>query len=69
MKYLFLLVVFNLCLVCHTVAQSDTLQWTIQMGGQKSGFFKHVKNADGSYTEWFQFNDRGRATAWWYITA
>lgn len=60
MKYWLLPVVFNLCLVCHIHAQSDTLQWTILMGGQKSGHFKHLKNADGSFTEWFQYNDRGR---------
>ena len=60
MKCVSLFVVLNLSLVCHAHAQSYTLQWTILMGGQKSGHFNHLKNADGSFTEWFQFNDRGR---------
>ncbi|HYC87495.1 MAG TPA: amidohydrolase family protein [Chryseosolibacter sp.] len=50
------------CLIATTnVAQvADTIEWTVLLGGNKAGFSKKWKNPDGSFTEWFQFNDRGR---------
>lgn len=41
------------------VAQ-DTVQYSVISGGQLKGFQKSWKNADGSFTDWFQYNDRGR---------
>ncbi len=38
----------------------DTLQWTVMLSGNKAGFLKKWKNTDGSYTENFQYSDRGR---------
>ncbi len=39
----------------------DTLEWTILTGGtNKAGFLKKWKNSDGSFTEWSQYNERGR---------
>ena len=38
----------------------DTLEWTVISGGTKAGFLKKWENLDGSFTEWFQYNDRGR---------
>ncbi len=38
----------------------DTTQWSITMGTKQVGFMKKWKNADGSFGEWVQFNDRGR---------
>jgi len=54
-----------LLLLAHsttTFSQSnDTTTWSILMGGiRKTGFVKRWKNPDGSFTEWRQFNDRGR---------
>jgi hypothetical protein len=43
-----------------TIQRADTTEWTVLLGGNKAGFLKKWKNADGSFTEWFQFNDRGR---------
>lgn len=40
--------------------QTDTTEWTIMLGGNKAGFLKQWKNADGSFTDWSQINDRGR---------
>jgi imidazolonepropionase-like amidohydrolase len=40
--------------------QTDTLEWTVLLGGNKAGFLKKWKNPDGSFTEWSQYNDRGR---------
>ena len=39
---------------------SDTLIWSVISGGKQVGFSKTWKNPDGSLTDWFQFNDRGR---------
>jgi hypothetical protein len=38
----------------------DTTIWTIMLGGNKAGFLKQWRNADGSLSEWYQVNDRGR---------
>lgn len=52
-----LLLTFSLTIYAQT---TDTLEWTITSGGNNAGFFKKWQNADGSFTEWYQFNDRGR---------
>ncbi|MFM8431167.1 MAG: amidohydrolase family protein [Bacteroidota bacterium] len=39
---------------------TDTTEWTVLLGGKPAGFLKKWKNADGSFTEAFQYNDRGR---------
>ncbi|MEJ1238360.1 amidohydrolase family protein [Chryseolinea sp. T2] len=56
------LLLFLLCACAQTNAQTnDTTTWTVLSGGtQTAGFIKRWKNADGSFTEWRQFNDRGR---------
>jgi len=41
-------------------AQTDTLNYTILMGGKKAGALTSRKDADGSYVEESHFNDRGR---------
>lgn len=38
----------------------DTTEWTVLLGGNPAGFLKKWTNADGSLTEAFQYNDRGR---------
>src|SRR5690349_1527334 len=38
----------------------DTVKWTVIMGDRTAGFTKLWKNADGTISEWYQFNDRGR---------
>jgi hypothetical protein len=38
----------------------DTIKWTVIMGERTAGFTKLWKNADGTISEWFQYNDRGR---------
>jgi hypothetical protein len=49
------------CLLARTASgQSDTTQMTILLGGSKAGVNKRWTNADGTYSEWFQYNDRGR---------
>jgi len=49
-------------LICHSVFAQipDTLTFSIVSAGQVKGFSREWKNPDGSYTEWFQYNDRGR---------
>jgi len=43
------------------IAQSlDTVTFSFVSAGRVQGFDKIWKNKDGSYGEWFQFNDRGR---------
>ncbi|MBL0743879.1 amidohydrolase family protein [Chryseolinea lacunae] len=60
MKKFSLFVVVAWCFYHHAAAQADTVQWNVMMGGNKVGFQKQLKNADGTFTEWFQYNDRGR---------
>lgn len=43
--------------ICQT---RDTLTYSIVSAGQIKGYDKHWQNPDGSFEEWFQFNDRGR---------
>jgi imidazolonepropionase-like amidohydrolase len=43
-----------------SLAQTDTTEWTVLLGGTKAGFTKQWRNSDGSFTEWYQYNDRGR---------
>jgi hypothetical protein len=38
----------------------DTIKWTVIMGDRHAGFTKLWKNADGTISEWYQYNDRGR---------
>lgn len=44
---------------------ADTIRYSVMMSGLKKGFFKSWKNADGSYTDWYQYNDRGRGDSMW----
>lgn len=41
-------------------AQTDTVVYSIVAGGNIKGFDKIWKNQDGSYEDWYQYNDRGR---------
>src|SRR5688572_22535117 len=55
--------IFILSLLSHhfLLAQTaDTVTFSIVSAGQIKGFDKEWKNADGSYTNWYQYNDRGR---------
>lgn len=55
------LICILLLLPVWSAAQTtDTLEWTLSLGGNKAGFLKKWQNADGSFTEWYQYNDRGR---------
>lgn len=38
----------------------DTVTRSIILGGNVKGFDKTFRKADGSYEEWYQYNDRGR---------
>ncbi|MDW3193952.1 MAG: amidohydrolase family protein [Cytophagales bacterium] len=40
--------------------EKDTVRYSLLFGDTKAGFMKKWKNTDGSFTEWFQYNDRGR---------
>ncbi|MEY8019187.1 amidohydrolase family protein [Muriicola sp. SD30] len=59
MKQLFLLIFIIFSSQTHSQS-IDTLQFSMMLGGDKAGFLKQWKNPDGSFTEWFQYNDRGR---------
>src|SRR5262245_55196491 len=39
---------------------ADTTTYSVVNSGNIKGFDKIWKNKDGSFGEWFQFNDRGR---------
>lgn len=60
-----------LAAVCLALGQSvftqssDTTRYSVLMSGLKKGFFKSWKNADGSFTDWYQYNDRGRGDSVW----
>ncbi|MFZ6013218.1 MAG: amidohydrolase family protein [Bacteroidota bacterium] len=60
MKSLTSLTLFILTGFLSVQAQTDTTYWSCIMGGNKVGFLKKWKTADGYYHEWFQYNDRGR---------
>ena len=61
MKKLSILIFALLIISMEGKSQSiDTLEWTMLIGGNKAGFLKKWKNTDGSFTEWSQYNDRGR---------
>jgi hypothetical protein len=61
MKTIILLILMSYGLTTICKAQlRDTTEWTVLMGGTKAGFSKKWRNPDGSFTDWFQFNDRGR---------
>ena len=53
-------------LICLAVSlngncqSKDTTTWTVLSGGEKAGFTKKWRNSDNSFTEWYQWNDRGR---------
>ncbi len=50
-----------MCLpILGTAQRNDTTTWHVLLGGSRAGFLKKWKNADASYSEWFQWNDRGR---------
>ena len=42
------------------LAQTDTTEWTVLLGGNRAGFSKRWRNPDGGFSESFQYNDRGR---------
>ena len=42
---------------------ADTLEWSVLFGGDKAGFLKKIERPDGSITEWYQYNDRGRGVS------
>ena len=58
--FMFLLLISALASGYVMAQQADTVEWTVLMGGDKAGFIKQWKNADGSFSEWTQYNDRGR---------
>jgi imidazolonepropionase-like amidohydrolase len=45
---------------CSFSQSPDTITYSIVNSGNIKGFDKVWKNSDGSFGEWFQFNDRGR---------
>ncbi len=46
---------------------NDTLTYSIILGGNVKGFDKILKKPDGSYEEWYQYNDRGRGDSTYTI--
>lgn len=57
----FSLLLFSIFISNHLFAQvPDTMIYSIVAAGQIKGFDKEWKNPDGSYTDWYQYNDRGR---------
>ncbi len=57
-KFLFVILTFSHNGLFSQTA--DTLVYSIVTAGNIKGFDKEWKNADGSYTDWYQYNDRGR---------
>lgn len=56
-----LLLFGTLCFPLFSFCQNnDTIVYSIVNAGNIKGFDKYWKNADGSWGEWYQFNDRGR---------
>ncbi len=49
-----------LLIMLQSFAQTDTLFYSVVAAGNIKGFSKTWKHADGSYEEWYQYNDRGR---------
>jgi len=51
----------SLLLFLLSYSQStDTLTHSIVFSGNVKGFWKNWRNADGTISEWYQYNDRGR---------
>ncbi len=46
--------------VQQTMAQTDTTSYSVIMAGNIKGFSKTWQLTDGTYREWYQYNDRGR---------
>jgi imidazolonepropionase-like amidohydrolase len=44
----------------QTMAQTDTTTYSVLMAGNVKGFSKTWQLPDGTYRDWFQYNDRGR---------
>ena len=60
MRKIFLFTFF-ICSFNFLSAQShDTITYSIVAAGKIKGFDKILRNSDGSYSEWYQYNDRGR---------
>lgn len=57
---LFFSVVFFLYTVIAVAQTTDTLSYSIVMGGNIKGYRKTWKLPDGSFRSWYQYNDRGR---------
>jgi hypothetical protein len=53
-------ILFFLSICASLNAQTDTTFFQIINSGNVKGFDKRWKNPDGSYSSWYQFNDRGR---------
>ena len=57
----YILFLFILHINISVVAQTqDTIEYSIVTAGKIKGFEKEWKNVDGSFTNWYQYNDRGR---------
>jgi imidazolonepropionase-like amidohydrolase len=55
------LAVIILLILNNSYAQNtDSISYSIVFSGNIKGYDKIVKNQDGSYEEWYQYNDRGR---------
>lgn len=59
MRPLISVLIFTLS-AAFVFAQTDTIEYSIVAAGNIKGFDKLWKNPDGSYNEWYQYNDRGR---------
>lgn len=60
MTRLFLLLFVLLLSSVSFTQTTDTITYSIVNSGNIKGFDKQWKNGDGSFSEWYQFNDRGR---------
>ena len=60
MRKFFILHSFLLLSNISLCQSTDTIQYSIVAAGQIKGFDKTWKNPDGSFSEWYQYNDRGR---------
>ena len=59
-KHLYLVVTL-LLFHCQGYSQNkDTISYSIVFSANIKGYDKIVKHTDGSYEEWYQYNDRGR---------
>jgi hypothetical protein len=57
---LFLSIVFFLYTLISVAQTTDTISYSIIMGGNIKGYSKTWKLPDGTFRNWYQYNDRGR---------